>query len=222
MDDDVRASRALGLSVLRNRYFAVRHGESEANVLGVAVGDPQRGVQGFGLTELGRRQAVEAAGTFMDMYSPALDDTEIIASDFRRTRETAELLAERLGNAIPIRFSEGLRERFFGELEGKQHTTMATLLVREGMQALISDYGCEAAESVQDRVVGVIHKVEQEKSHKNVILVSHADPIQSLMAAFAGLNVSEHERIMPLGYAELAELSLGMPLRYKDSPDLVT
>lgn len=49
----------LGLEALRNRYFFVmRHGESEANVLGVAVGDPRRGLEGFGLTDMGRRQAI--------------------------------------------------------------------------------------------------------------------------------------------------------------------
>ncbi len=202
-------SHAIGLGVLRNRYFVMRHGESEANVFGVAVGDPQRGVPGFGLTERGRRQVVEAARTFKERYGPLLDETEIVASDFRRTRETAEVLAQGLGGSIPIRLREGLRERFFGELEGKEHASMAALLQAEGMAALISRYGCEPSESVQSRVVEVIRELEAEKRDKTLILVSHADPIQLLMAACAGLDVSEHERIAPLGYAEFAELSLG-------------
>ena len=205
----------LGLKVLGNRYFAMRHGESEANVLGVAVGDPQRGVEGFGLTEQGRRQAVEAAKTFKELHTRSISETEIIASDFRRTRETAELLAKVLGDSVPVRLREGLRERSFGELEGKDHRTMAALLRREGIEALISRYGCERAEAVQTRVAKVIRYMEEEKQRKTLVLVSHADPIQVLMAAFAGLDISEHKRIAPLDYAEIAELSLHMSLRFK-------
>ena len=123
---------------LGNRYFVMRHGESEANVLGVAVGDPQRGLEGFGLTGRGRRQAVEAAAAFKKTYNPRMDPVEIVASDFRRTRETAELLAGGLGNRVSVRLSAGLRERSFGELEGKDFRAMAALLEREGSEALIS------------------------------------------------------------------------------------
>lgn len=202
------SSHALGLGVLRSRYFVMRHGESEANVFGVAVGDPQRGVPGFGLTERGRGQAVEAARTFSKRYGPLLDEAEIVASDFRRTRETAEVLAQGLGDSIPIRLRVGLRERFFGELEGKEHTSMTALVQREGMEALISRYGGESAESVQLRVEKVLRDLEEERRHKTVILVSHADPIQLLMAACAGLDASEYERIVPLDCAEIAELFL--------------
>ena len=214
-NDDPNSNR-LGLRVLRNRYFVMRHGESEANVLGVAVGDPQRGVQGFGLTDLGRRQATEAASALTHVYRVQLDHTEIVTSDFRRTRETAELLAKGLGASRPVRVSEGLRERFFGELEGKDHRTLSALLETEGIDALISRYGCEPAELMQDRVVGVVREFEKNNQHKTLILISHADPIQALMAAFAGLDMSEFEQIAPLDYAEVAELSLDMPLRLKD------
>ncbi len=216
MANDNPNSNGLGLQVLRNRYFVMRHGESEANVLGVAVGDPKRGVQGFGLTDLGRRQAAAAASAFAQTYRVLLDHTEVFTSDFRRTRETAELLAKGLGESRPIRVREGLRERFFGELEGKDHRTLAALLETEGIAALISRYGCEPAELMQDRVVGVVRELEKDNQHKTLMLVSHADPIQALMAAFAGIDMSESERIAPIDYAEIAELSLDMPLRLKD------
>ena len=216
MRNDTPKRPALRLRILGNRYFAMRHGESEANVLGVAVGDPHRGVEGFGLTERGRRQAVEAAEAFKELHTHLINETEIIASDFRRTRETAELLARVLGDSVPVQLREGLRERAFGELEGKDHRTMAALLRTEGIEALISRYGCERAKSVQTRVVKVIQHIEKEKQGKTLVLVSHADPIQILMSAFAVLDLSEHNKIAPLDYAEIAELSLDMSLRFKD------
>jgi len=65
-------------------------------------------------------------------------------------------------------------------------------------------------------VTGVISDLEEENWGKTLILVSHADPIQFLMAAFAGLDMEEHDRIVPLECAEIAELSMGMALRFKD------
>lgn len=217
MDNVVTTRPDLGLRTLRNRYFVMRHGESEANVFEVAVGDPKRGVKGFGLTDLGRRQAVEAAKTFKESYTQSINDTQIVASDFRRTRETAELLARTLGDSVPVQLREELRERSFGKLEGKDHRTMAALLKSKGIEALISQYGCERAEAVQTRVVKVVQSLEKEKQRKTLVLVSHADPIQVLMAAFAGLDLSEHKRIAPLDYAEVTELSLDMSLRFKDT-----
>ncbi len=205
-----------GLRVLRNRYFVMRHGESEANVLGVLVGDPRRGLEGFGLTDLGRRQAVGAAAVYKKSHSPLLDGTEIVASDFRRTRETAELLAEGLGNSVPVGLNIGLREMSFGELEGKDYRTVAALLDRVGSEELISQYGCEPPEVAQNRVVRVIRDLEEKHHERTLILVSHADPIQLLMAAFAGLDVSQYERIIALEYAEIAELRYDMPLRFKN------
>ena len=92
---------------------------------------------------------------------------------------------------------------------------MAALLETQGLEALIRRYGCERAESVYHRVVRVIQDLEEKKQHETVIVVSHADPIQVLMTAFAGVGVGECERIVPLHYAEIAELTLDMPLRLK-------
>ncbi len=206
----------LGLSVLRNHYYAMRHGQSEANVLGVAVGDPLRGVTGFGLTVVGRQQAMVSAAEFRESYTPSKNGTEIVASDFLRTRETAELLSKQLGNSTPVRLSERLRERSFGELEGMAHRHMAVLLEREGLARLIERYGCEPAASVQSRVVSIIRDLEHENRDKTLILVSHADPIQFLMAAFAGLPMNDQERIVPLNCAEIAELQLGMAVCFKE------
>ena len=207
------------LQDLRNRYFVMRHGESEANILGVAVGDPRRGLEGFGLTALGRRQAAEAAEGFKKSHGPLLvraESTEIVASDFQRTRETAELFAAGLGNRVSVKLDSGLRERSFGELEGQHYRAMSALLETEGREGLVRRYGCEAPEAVQSRVLGVIRDLEEERKKRVLILVSHADPIQLLMTAFAGLDVSEYERIVAPDYAEFAELRVDMPLHLKN------
>jgi len=98
---------------LANRYHAMRHGQSKANVAGVIVSGIENDRRGdWGLSELGREQVLAAA---RDCGLPP--DTLICSSDFARARQTAEIVRERLG-APPVVVAAALRERCFGDLEG--------------------------------------------------------------------------------------------------------
>ena len=87
-----------------NRYVALRHGESEANVQGIILSDPARGVPGDGLTDAGKGQ-VRASIASSDLDA----NTLIYSSDFARAHQTAELAPELLG-APEVRLIPSLRE----------------------------------------------------------------------------------------------------------------
>lgn len=98
---------------LANRYWIMRHGQSKANEAGIIVSRIETDRSGdWGLSELGQRQAAEAARA---CGLPA--DTVICSSDFSRARQTAEIVRSHLGAAAVI-IAEALRERCFGDLEG--------------------------------------------------------------------------------------------------------
>ena len=88
-------------------YFA-RHGESEANRLGVI----SNRVYGHGLTGTGKRQAAALAGKLAGR-----DITRICTSPLLRAVQTAEILAARLG--LPFELADALREFDCGIIEGK-------------------------------------------------------------------------------------------------------
>ena len=83
---------------LHNTYIGVRHGESEANVAHLISSSPQLGVESHGLSSNGRSQVVENTKLFLQ-NNPSNNSYVIIASDFRRARETAEILALNLSNS---------------------------------------------------------------------------------------------------------------------------
>lgn len=87
----------------------LRHGESEWNASGRWQGhaDPP-------LTELGRQQAA-AAAPILAAECPPFD--LVVASDLRRARETAEVLAGALGLG-PVVIDPRLREADAGEWQG--------------------------------------------------------------------------------------------------------
>lgn len=86
----------------------VRHGESEANVAGIVA----TAIPGPPLTALGEQQAKRAA----QLHSEPVPDA-VFASPLLRTRQTAQPLADELGD--PVQIQDGLREVEGGAFEGQ-------------------------------------------------------------------------------------------------------
>jgi bisphosphoglycerate-dependent phosphoglycerate mutase len=78
-------------ATLRNTYFGLRHGESEANMEGIISSNPVIGTTIHGLTKTGRVQARRAATALIEAIGRQnLKDCVFYSSDFTRARETAE------------------------------------------------------------------------------------------------------------------------------------
>ncbi|CAE7393144.1 gpmA [Symbiodinium natans] len=81
---------------LQHRFFALRHGESKANVAKIIISDPKVGTKKYGLTTAGRA-AVKRTGT--QFAKTASQHVVIVSSDFTRARETAQVFAQTLRKA---------------------------------------------------------------------------------------------------------------------------
>jgi probable phosphoglycerate mutase len=127
---------------LTHTYYALRHGQSLANVAHIISSDPQISIDNHGLSEVGILQAQAAGDAFVRDYlsnniitntqsstttTAATTTTKyqgvaIFSSDFKRTRETSTIFASSLRKAnIPIFLGSvihdsRLRERYFGIL----------------------------------------------------------------------------------------------------------
>lgn len=180
---------------LVNRYYGLRHGESQANAQGIIVSDPARGVPEFGLTPRGREQARAQV-----LACPALVQAGagviIYSSDFARARETAEVARAALG-AGPVRLRTPLRERAFGAFEGGPNTAYEPVWARDREDPAHTDSGVEAARAVRDRAWALVQALEEEHQGATLLLVSHGDPLQLVATAFLGRDASEHRAIAP-------------------------
>ena len=111
---------------LKNRYYILRHGKSEANETGIILSNPDEGTTACGLTEEGKEQVRKSVQEARK--KELLDSSTIIySSDFVRCRETAEIVQNILG-CDTAHYTVALRERFFGTWEvsgslehGKKH-----------------------------------------------------------------------------------------------------
>ena len=72
------------LPPLRNRYFAVRHGQSTANLESIISSDPLVGTVTHGLTPLGREQARASAAQLTELLGNGVvpGDLVVVSSDF--------------------------------------------------------------------------------------------------------------------------------------------
>ena len=150
----------------------VRHGQTDWNL--------QRRMQGTSdipLNALGREQARDAGDVL------AVDHWDaVVSSPLMRARETAAIIAERIGAPLRASYDE-LVEQHFGEAEGME---VATVLERwPDWQAP----GREPDESVGPRGLRALQQIADEYGDGDVIVVAHGTLIRAVFAEISG-----HER----------------------------
>jgi len=165
----------------------VRHGETDWNRDG-----RWQGLSDTRLNDRGREQARELAAQ--------LDGVDVLySSDLARARETAEIVAERLG--LEVQVDERLRERGFGEWEGlnadeiEQRFADAHRLWKAG-----EGPGAENAEpfdAFAARIHGFVDEVLEEHQGKSVLVVSHGGSIRVIHALATGLDYVRDHRLIP-------------------------
>ena len=205
-----------GVNRLANRYHAMRHGQSKANVAGIIVSGIESDRLGdWGLSDLGREQALAAARA-----CGLPPDTVICSSDFSRARQTAEIVRARLG-APPVVVAAALRERCFGGLEGTATANYAPVWAADEAGAGDTagdgtdadrgdaDGGVEPAAAVLDRVSALVTDLERRYAGRDILLVSHGDTLQILQAGFLRMDPAAHRRLPHLGIAQIRALCLG-------------
>lgn len=188
----------------RNSYFAVRHGQSENNVTYTLNSD---NAKHFGLTELGRKQAQKAG----EKLSKAGIDL-IFSSPFTRTRETAEIIADKLGfPREKIVFDERLRELGFGEYEGKTVNEYFQFFKGGNREEIFfkAPNGGENRQQAKNRTGEFLKDIDAQYEGKKILIVSHEGVIWMLESAAGGLDVGQTLAIKKRGeeYIDNAEVN---------------
>ncbi len=167
----------------------MRHGESEANVAGLIVSNPEQGCHDFGLTENGKQQVLSSIKRFSEIVFDV-----IITSDFLRARQTAEIVAEWCHLPAPV-IKPDLQERWFGEWDGQSDTHYQDVWDNDIKPDLTNDKNVEPVEKVLQRGLNVIEQLEKEYSDKSILLVSHGDILQISRTAFQDVPASQHRQL---------------------------
>jgi broad specificity phosphatase PhoE len=194
----------LGCKHLSNRYFAMRHGHSLANLQGLIVSHFENAGDEFGLSEKGRLQVLESVQRDTWLNSA----TVIVSSDFKRTRESAEIVRQFFKTPFSVRFDPRLRERNFGELELTADSGYAGIWREDEKNPDHQLSAVESANQVMARVTELVLCYESELSAATLLLVSHGDALQILQTAFCQQDAARHRQQQHLETAEIRQLVL--------------
>ena len=194
------------MQTLKNNYYAMRHGQSKANVAGIIISDPIVGTKQYGLTELGEQQAQQSIAA-----SDFKQDTIIVSSDFKRARETAEIVKQHLKCEKDVIESWKLRERFFGEWEGTPVQNYQNVWLADIQNDLDPGYKVESVNQVVQRFLELILTLESTFQKREIILVSHGDILQIGQAFLQNTDPHQHRNLPHLGTAEIRHLNSSSP-----------
>jgi probable phosphoglycerate mutase len=178
-------------------FHLLRHGEP--NVFGRINGR----LPGVGLSDRGRGEVAAVAERFAAEKIDA-----IYSSPLQRTRETAEIVADRLG--LPVQYREDVIELDFGEWTG---LTADEIRKDERWQmwnscrSIAAIPGGESWRQVQDRVVHALFDLQRLHPDESVVVVSHGDVIRAGLLFALGMPLDFGSRL-EVGLASLNTIRL--------------
>ncbi|MBI2100962.1 MAG: class I tRNA ligase family protein [Candidatus Vogelbacteria bacterium] len=166
-----------------NRYFVMRHGEAENNVLKVLS---SRADNPHHLTERGRAEIEQAAGRLR-----SAEINLIVSSDFIRTRETAEIIVRTLGlPAGSVIYDERLREVNHGELNNQPVNVYRDYFKTAEQYFVDRLPGGENFTEVKRRLGEALYDLEKAYRDRKILIITHESPSWLLFAAAAGADRS--------------------------------
>ena len=200
-----------------NRYFAMRHGETEGNVKKIWSTDSHMPDP---LTQNGREKVQQSAHTFVASLKGQKVDF-IVASPYPRTQETAQLVADILG--IPrehILTNPCIGEWDVGqEYNGKD---LESFFAIRNASADRYNFKTDSGESYADvikRTGECLYDLEKTYQNKNILIVSHGGPVRALSFIAQGFLRDRATQYMAgfhnFDNAEIRELDFA-PLPHND------
>jgi len=161
----------------------MRHGQADNNVNRILVG---RYIESH-LTEYGKQQVADTS-----KYLKNVPIEKVYVSPVTRTVETAKIVCKLLGMSYEV--DERLYEIELGKLVGMhfeeiihKHGNLFLKFYNED-DAMLARYGVESFASVKSRVKHLLDEIIKIQQDKNVLLITHLDPIKAAISILLDLK----------------------------------
>ena len=169
-------------SAQATRILAIRHGETLWN-----VDSRIQGHLDIGLNDTGRWQAERLALALKDEPIAA-----IYASDLSRAHDTALAVSRHTG--VPVQAEPGLRERSFGEFEGRTFAEIETELPAQAQRwrqrdPAFTPTGGESLLMLEARVLSVAARLAAQHPGEQIALFAHGGVMDILYRAATRLDL---------------------------------
>jgi len=154
----------------------LRHAQAENNTKRILAGR----TEGVSLTKTGIQQAER-----ISEYLKPLDISAIYSSPIERAKHTAEIVTK--NSAIDVELDDRLTEIDMGKFTRMNYDDMFAkygniFLKFYENDPVIAEHEVETFPSVQKRILDMVDHIIKKHKNENVILVTHMDPIKSMLA----------------------------------------
>ncbi|XBW37504.1 hypothetical protein QEN19_003085 [Hanseniaspora menglaensis] len=161
------------------RLFIIRHGETSYNKKKIIQGHLNISLNDQGISQSSQlnKFLVNDEGNFL-----ARENIDAIyCSDLKRCAETLQYAVEGTDRLDDVVFSDQLRERFMGEVQGLKRDEALKKALSEGKKS-INEYG-ESVPQLQQRFKNYLMNtiIAENKDKKNIIIFSHGAAIRYLL-----------------------------------------
>ncbi len=204
----------------RNHFIFIRHGESEHNALNIISADEK---DNFHLTSKGKEESEQIAEFLSKKKVDAL-----FTSPFFRTKQTAEIIGNKLGIALSEIIVDGrLREYNFGDYNGAPFSSFL-----EYEESHISSYdtpvvGGESYLDAKKRFGDFLYDIDSRYENSTIVVVTHGIGLEVIEAVVEGADMKRSKELIdkasfppgsifqfdfiPLPHNSLYELDLHRP-----------
>jgi len=160
----------------------LRHAQAENNAKRILAGR----TEGVHLTKTGIEQAEQIA-----KYLKPLDISAIYSSPIERASHTAEIVAKNC--SLEVVLDERLTEIDMGKFTRMNYDDMFAkygniFLKFYENDPVIAEHEVETFPDVQKRLLDMVDHVLKKHKNENVILVTHMDPIKSMLSTVMDLR----------------------------------
>ena len=160
----------------------LRHAQAENNAKRILAGR----TEGIHLTKTGIEQAEQIA-----KYLKPLDISAIYSSPIERASHTAEIVAK--NNSLDHNLDDRLTEIDMGKFTRMNYDDMFAkygniFLKFYENDPVIAEHEVETFPQVQSRILDMVNHIVEKHKNENVILVTHMDPIKSMLSTVMGLK----------------------------------
>ena len=160
----------------------LRHAQAENNAKRILAGR----TEGVHLTKTGIEQAEQIA-----KYLKPLDISAIYSSPIERASHTAEIVAK--NNSLDHNLDDRLTEIDMGKFTRMNYDDMFAkygniFLKFYENDPVIAEHEVETFPQVQSRILDMVNHIVEKHKNENVILVTHMDPIKSMLSIVMDLK----------------------------------
>ncbi|MFH1455059.1 MAG: class I tRNA ligase family protein [bacterium] len=189
----------------KNKFLIVRHGEAESNLSDILSSDPKTINH---LTKKGKEQAKTTGENILKNKINV-----IYCSPFMRTKETAEIIAEKIGYPKDkIIYDERLYEISQGVFNGKSDAEYQAFFSTREEKFTKTPEGGENYEDVKKRMMDFLYEIDSKNEGKNILIISHNTPFWLMFCGTQGLDrqqaiKTKEQGVVFIENSEIKELS---------------